>query len=211
MSRARPLVINGETTWFDTKQNHRKATVEQLELLAAVEDKSIDDILDEGLSQGQVIVRLRETLHADFIPAEVLERRRQRKLDAARQPECRICGVTGNSTRHHFVPRWLMLELENYQSYAARSKCCIPLCVGCHRDLHFRDGTGEKSIIPFLNDAERAFAAKILDELREQHPKIFDLLSAGDETTYEGQLMRDYYSGAFHKRAGSTGTSYQHG
>lgn len=200
MSRARPITVANETHWFDTSRNHAKATPEQLELLSAVEDVTLDDLLDEGLSQGQILFRLRETLHGELIPHEILQRRRARKLEAQTQPQCRICGVTGNSTRHHFIPRWLMKELDNYQSYAARSKCTIPACVGCHRDLHFRDGIGDKSIVQFLTADERLFAAKLLDELRIQHPKIFDLLATGDLTTYEGTMMRDYFAGNFHAR-----------
>jgi hypothetical protein len=203
MSRARPLLINGEQHWFDTKFNNRKATAEQLELLAAVDAVPLDDLLDEGLSQGQVITRLREALHGDLIPPEVMERRLARKAEAALQPQCRICTPTGEEcegeiTRHHFIPRWIMRELDNYVAYAARSRCTIPICVGRHRDLHYRSDEAPKSIIPYLTDAERAFGAKLLDELREQHPKIFDLLAGGDQSTYEGQLVRDYLSGRFH-------------
>ncbi len=198
MSRARPIEIGGQTHWFDVSKNHNKATVAQIEMLAAVEDQTLDDVLDAGLSQGQILFRLREILHGNLIPIEVVERRRARKLEAQSQPECRKCGMTGNSTRHHFIPRWIMKELESYQSYAARSKCTVPLCVGCHRDLHFRDGSGDKSILPYLRDHERHFAAKLLDELRAQHPKIHDLLASGDFTTYEGQLMHDYFAGSFH-------------
>ena len=68
-----------------------------------------------------------------------------------------------------------MLELENYQAYAARSICTIPICIGRHRDLHYRNDGTEKSIVQYLRDHERKFAQKLLDELREQHPKIFDL------------------------------------
>lgn len=199
MSRARPIELNGQKHWFDMNLNGRKATAEQLELLAAAEDITIDDLLDESLTQGQVLFRLREALHGDVIPPEVLERRRQRKLDAQKQPECRMCGKVGNSTRHHFVPRWLMRELSNYLAYSARSRCTIPLCVDCHRDLHSRNNTEDKSIWRFLTADERMFAQKMLDELRDEHPKIFDLLAAGNQWTYEGQLVGDYIAGRFHE------------
>jgi hypothetical protein len=60
-----------------------------------------------------------------------------------------------------------MRELENYQAYSARSRCTIPLCVTCHRDLHSRNNTDDKSIWRYLTAEERAFAQKMLDELRE--------------------------------------------
>ncbi len=151
-----------------------------------------------------MLTRIREAIHGELIPKDVLEKRRLRKLEAASLPKCRICvpnglECEGEITRHHFIPRWLMRELDNYVAYAARVRCTIPICVGRHRDLHFRDGSGGKSIVPYLTDAERAFGAKLLDELAEQHPKIFELISAGDETTYEGQLMADYRAGLFHR------------
>jgi hypothetical protein len=204
MSRARPIEIAGEQHWFDTKQNSQRATASQLSLLAAVEGIAVDDLLDESLSQGQVLTRLRETLHGNLIPLAVLKERRKRQEAARQEPVCRICDAQGwdcegEITRHHFIPRWIMRELENYVAYAARSRCTIPICIGRHRDLHFRDGEGGKSIVPCLTDDERAFGVKLLDELAEQHPKIFALISGGDETTYEGQLLKDYREGAFHR------------
>lgn len=204
MSRARPIEIAGEQHWFDTKLNAQRASASQLSLLAATEGIPVDDLLDESLSQGQVLTRIREALHGNLIPAQVLEERRVRRAAALAEPTCRICDLSGEQcegeiTRHHFIPRWIMRELENYVAYAARSRCTIPICIGRHRDLHFRDGEGGKSIIPYLNDAERRFGAKLLDELQEQHPKIFALISGGDETTYEGQLLSDYRKGLFHK------------
>lgn len=190
---------------FDKKASHQKATAYQLESLAAAEGISLDDLLDEGLNQGQVRHRMTEIVYGDVIPAEVLQRRREAREAAAIQPECRICSAfdwacEGSITRHHFMPRWLMLQLENYPAYAARAKCTIPICVGRHRDLHLRGDTDTpKSIAQFLNDTERAFAQKMMTELREQHPAIFDLIHAGDESTYEYQLARDYATGAFRK------------
>lgn len=197
MSRARQV----EDIYFDTKGSKR-ATVAQLELLADVENIPLDDLLDEGLTQGQAYNRIQLILNVDLIPAEVLQRRRLRKELAKYQPPCRICTLMGwkcegSITRHHFVPRWLMLQLENYQAYAARDKCTIPVCVGRHRDLHYRD-VGEKSIVPYLTVEERKFAQKMLDELREQHEAIFDLIAGGDpDYAYEAQLIRDYFSGEF--------------
>ena len=201
MSRARSIKLNGETHWFDTRNDHRKASAEQLELLAAVEDISIDDLVDAGLSQGEVILRIREAIGGQIIPDEVLERKQRRKREAQKQPVCVICGKKGDSTKHHFVPRWLMRELENYQAYSARSICTIPICVECHRDLHMRNGQGaeDKSIVPYLNANEKALAQKMLDDLKDQHPKIFDLITGGDQTTYEGQLLRDYHAGLFRR------------
>lgn len=204
MSRARPISIAGEQYWFDIKLNSQRATASQLSLLADAEGIPVDDLLDETLSQGQVITRLREVLHGNLVPDYVLEERRKRREAMASVPGCRICTAhgaecEGEITRHHFIPRWIMRELENYVAYAARSRCTIPICIGRHRDLHFRDGNGGKSIIPYITDAERAFGAKLLDELQEQHPKIFALISGGDETTYEGQLFKDYREGLFHK------------
>lgn len=200
MSRARP--IGG--LWFDTQQNGKACKVEHLELLAAAENISIDDLLDESLTQGELIRRLRLALGEGVIPAEVLEQMRIRRAEAALQPKCRICGpyeCEGSITRHHFIPRWLMLQLENYQAYAPRRTCTIPICIGRHRDLHARDDKPGKSIVEFLTDQERAFAQKMLEELEEQHPQIFKLLASGDETVYEGQLIKDYLAGEFtHQR-----------
>lgn len=188
---------------FDKKASHEKATTTQLELLAAVEDIPLDDLLDEGLNQGQVRNRLTEIIHADIVPAEVVERRRLAKLAAAQQPECRICTAMGwdcdgSITRHHFVPRWMMLLLENYTAYAARIRCTIPVCVGRHRDLHLRgDRDTPKSIAQFLTYDERKFAQKMLDELKSEHPYVFDLIAGGDDSTYEAQLVNDYIKGRF--------------
>jgi hypothetical protein len=193
---------------FDKKASHKKATSEQLELLSAAENIPLDDLLDEGLSQGEIRRRLTDIFHADVIPYEVIERRRRQREAAAQEPICRICAAMdwkceGRITRHHFIPRWLMLQLENYQAYAARVRCTIPICVGRHRDLHIRgDEDTPKSIVEFLNDRERKFAQKMLDELRKQHPAIFDLIAGGDEATYEAQLIKDYMAGRFREASG---------
>ena len=201
MSRTRPYVdpSTGEEIWFDNKSS--VATVRQLELLSDLEDTPLDDLLDEGLAQKQVLRRLHEL--DNLIPEHVLERRRQRLAEQANAPACRWCGprgveCEGSSTKHHFVPRWLMLLLENYPAYAPRSICTIPICLARHRDLHLREGT-PKSIVACLTDRERAFAQKLITELREQHPAIFELLAGGDGDSYEGQLVRDYLAGEFRR------------
>jgi hypothetical protein len=199
MSRARQ--IGG--LWFDGRKNNEKATPRQLELLAAAENVPLDDLLDEGLKQAEVAIRLRAALGEGVIPPEVLERQRAAKEAAKHEAPCRICSTfgwvcEGRSTRHHFVPRWMMLMLEHYTAYAARSKCCIPICVGRHRDLHIRgDLETPKSIAQFLTDDERAFAHKMLSEFKDQHPLVFDLIAGGDEATYEYQLVRDFMTGRF--------------
>lgn len=205
MSRARPWVdpLTGEEIWFDQKS---PASVRNLELLADYEGVELDDLLDEGLSAKQALFRIRQIADPTLIPQHVLERRRERLAMAGKSPACRICALNGwecegSITRHHFVPRWLMLMLENYQAYAARSVCTIPICVGRHRDLHYRSpdgGDGPKSIVPYLRDHEREFAQKLMDELREQIPhERWDLLTGGDGDSYEGQLVHDYLAGAF--------------
>lgn len=203
MSRTRPYPdpATGEQIWFDRK--NAVATAQQLELLSDIEGIPLDDLLDEGLGQAQTLRRLHEC--EGLIPAYVLERRRQRLAEQRNAPACRWCGplgleCEGSSTRHHYVPRWLMLLLDNYQAYAARALCTIPICLGRHRDLHLREGS-PKSIAGRLNDRERAFAQKLLDELREEHPAVFELLLGGDGASYEGQLIRDYLSGAFRREA----------
>jgi hypothetical protein len=211
MSRARPFTdpSSGETVWFDQKG---AATVRQLELLADYEGIELDDLLDEALSAKQALFRIRQVADPTLIPEHVLERRRERLATAGKSPACRICALNGwecegTITRHHFVPRWLMLMLDNYPAYAARSVCTIPICVRQHRDLHYRTpggGDGPKSIVPYLRDHERAFAQKLLDELREQIPtERWTLFTGGDGDSYEGQLIRDYLEGNFSSSANS--------
>jgi hypothetical protein len=202
MSRARPFIdpSDGSVVWFDLKA---PARVRELELLADYEGIELDDLLDEGLSSKQTLFRIRQVAHPELIPEHVLERRRERLRLSGKQPACRICAThgwecEGRITRHHFVPRWLMLMLENYQAYAARSACTIPICVGRHRDLHFRDDRIDRSIVPYLRDHERQFAQKLITELKEQIPEErWDLLTGGDEHSYEGALIKDYLSGNF--------------
>ncbi len=197
MSRARPFYIQNkdQTIWFDQSS---RATVKQLELLSDYESVDVDDLLDEALTQKQVLFRLRLATKSHVIPAKVLERKRQRALIAEHGPRCRICTpedaqCEGPLTRHHFVPRWLMRELDNYTAYATRTNCTIPICIGRHRDLHYRGDGTPKSIVPYLRQTERLFAHKLLNELKEQRPRIYDLLLAGEEDqVYEAQLIYDH-------------------
>src|SRR3982751_2604372 len=116
MSRARSIVIDGVEHWFDTSLDGQPAQAEQLELLIDATGVELDEILDADLTQGQCILAIREALHGNVVPPEVMERKRQRRAAQARRPECRICKVEGKSTKHHFIPRWIMRELENYQT-----------------------------------------------------------------------------------------------
>lgn len=201
MSRARPIY----GLWFDKKQNHAKATVGQLEALADAEDVPLDDLLDEGLIQAEVLHRLR-LAEGHIPPPEILRKRQEARKKAESRSVCRICDTLGWTcegpiTKHHFVPRWMMLLLDNYQAYSVRAKCTIPVCVGRHRDLHLRGDTQTpKDIVVFLNNEERSFAQKMLNELREQHPKVFDLIAGGDESTYEYYLIEDYLKGYFSQK-----------
>lgn len=202
MSRARQFYdTNTNTTyWMDQKS---RATVKQLELLADYEGIAIDDLLDEGLTQKQLLYRLRLATDSSVIPSDIIERRRARLLQARREPVCRICSAhgykcEGHMTRHHFIPRWLMKELDNYMSYALRSACTIPICIGRHRDLHYRNDGTPKSIVSYLVEHERQFAQKMLDELKEEHPKIYALLEQGEQDyAYESQLVLDHVRGEF--------------
>lgn len=208
MSRARN--IGG--LWFDGRRKNEKATASQLQLLAAAEDTTLDDLLDEGLNQKDCAERLRRALGEGVVPPEVLERQRVAREAAARQPICRICDALdteceGYITRHHFVPRWMMLKLENYQAYAARSKCTIPICVGRHRDLHLDGDTQTpKNIAQFMTDDERAFAQKMLDELFEQIGKSTrEWMDTSLTREYDATLIADYHLGAFRNATGVCG------
>lgn len=202
MSRARSINFNGTSHWYDTSVNARSAKVKDLELLAAAENIEIDDLLDEGLNQGQIIQRLRAVLGQGEIPGHVLENQRRRREQAEQERVCRMCSADGvecegKITRHHFVTKWLMKELDNYESYSRRDRCTIPVCMGRHRDLHMRI-ENDKSIAEYLTDEERHFAHKMLGELEEQHPKIIGLARGGDpEVNYEARLIRDYDEGKF--------------
>lgn len=200
MSRARPFYIDEtETIWFDLKD---QATPAQLELLAEYEQISIDDLLDEGLSQRQVLTRLRIASDQYPIPPEVIERRRQRYIATHNPARCRICTLEGwvcegSITRHHFIPRWLMRELPNYRSYSSRSICTVPICIGRHADLH-RRCKGRKSVVKYLRVHERRLAQAMMDDLKDERPHLYTLLESGDEHyAYEAQLVYDHSKGHF--------------
>lgn len=197
MSRARPLTLpTGEVVWFDQAANGLKATADQLELLVTITGEDLDDVLDGSVTQGELLRRLREALDQGCVPAEVRERqrlfRRMRMLD----PECRCCGQPGESTKHHYVNKWIMKELSNYREVGARSKCTIPVCITCHRDLHDRSNEGV-SIVDYLTARERAFANGLIERLRRERPDIFNLLAEGDDSVYEARLIKDWLEGHF--------------
>lgn len=197
MSRARPICLpDGDVVWFDTKQNGEQASVEQLELLVAVTGTELDDLLDADVTQGALIRHLREALDQGCVPAEVIERRRLYKEMRRHAPECRSCGLPGNSTRHHFVNKWIMKTLSNYVEVGARPLCTIPLCIECHRDLHDRS-RATVSIVPYLTRGEKRFASDLIERLRRERPGIFNLLSEGAPEAYEARLVRDWTDGLF--------------
>lgn len=199
MSRARDWThpITGEVLWFDAYDS--EATVEQLEVLAEMEDADIDDLLDERLSTRAVLYRLNH--NSGLIPHEIIEQKRARVQSTQRPLVCRYHDdpddCEGAITRHHFVPRWLMLELPDYINYAPRVYCTIPACVGWHRFLHIRDGDSNKSIAPYLTEAERDIADHLIESLKDVRPVLFDLIAHGDDTSYEWQLIHDWQEGKF--------------
>lgn len=203
MSRVRSITMpDGEIVWFDTHKNGLKATDEQLELLATATETDLDDLLDEGgLTQEEVITKLRKALNQGQVPPEVIEKRQRWREERRRAPRCRICDKQGDSTRHHFINKWILRELEYYeQKWADRSKNCIPVCIDCHRDLHSRDN-GARSIVPYLEAEEREFAEAALHALSEERPKLLILLARGDRSVYESQLVKDWLEGNFQKSA----------
>ncbi|WP_231379197.1 hypothetical protein [Candidatus Solirubrobacter pratensis] len=155
----------------------------------------LDDLLDTHPTQGQIVEALRDALDQGTPPAEIVERRNAYRALRQVQPECRCCGRPGDSTRHHYVNRWMMRELSNYVQVAARSRCTIPVCIDCHRDLHDRDNT--VSIVGYLTQEERANARRLLEQLRREHPKIIELLAEGDDQVYEARLVKDWLEGRF--------------
>lgn len=192
MSRARPIAGK----WFDLHQNSQKATAEQLELLASTEDIDLDDLLEEVLTQGDVVERLRKAL-GQTIPPEVLLRRQKWREERQVSKDCRICGRKGDSTQHHFVNRWILKELDGYQhKWADRKKNCIPVCIDCHRDLHSRSN-GPMSIADKLTDREKEFATAAIQALFDEHPKLFLLVARGQDSVYEARLVRDWIEGKF--------------
>jgi len=202
MSRARDWTHpeTGQLHWFDV---HSMATDGQLELLADVEGLDIDDLIDSNLSSREVLYRLNQ--FSNLIPSEVLERKRARRELSRIVPVCRLKGddCEGRMTRHHFIPRWAMLALENYGRYSPRSYCTIPLCMHHHRYFHIRDDQ-DKSIASLLSDEERKLAGHLLRSLKRERPAIYELM-AGGEGTYEYQLVRDFQLGHFRQRDSQSG------
>jgi hypothetical protein len=192
VSRARPI----QGHWFDMNRNSQKATAEQLELLATVEDAELDDLLEEVLSQGDVVDRLRAHL-GQTIPPEVLVRRQKWREERQRDKDCRICGKKGDSTQHHFVNRWILKSLDGYERHwASRQRNCIPVCIDCHRDLHSRSN-GPHSIASYLTDEEKGYAESAIMALFDQHPRLFLMMARGDDSVYETRLIRDFIEGKF--------------
>ncbi len=193
MSRARPIA--GQ--WFDMAKNSHRATVEQLELLATVEDRDFDDFLEiQDITQADVVKRLRENL-GQTIPDEVLAKRQKWREERQQEKDCRICGRIGDSTKHHFINRWILRNLADYQKkWADRRVNCIPVCLKCHRNLHLRNGVA-RSIVPHLNETERVFAHRALTTLKEENPRLFIWIAEGSDKVYETRLVRDYLEGRF--------------
>lgn len=212
MSRARPITLpDGRVEWFDTKRHGEKATAEQLELLATIatasthtvlyppgeEADTLDDLFEEGLTQGEVLKRLREALGVNPIPVEILEKRQKWREERQIQPECRKCGRKGDSTKHHYVNKWILRELSGYATkWADRSRNCIPVCIDCHRDLHSRDN-GPQSIAEYLTNDEKRFVESALSALAEERPKLLILIARGDDSVYEARLVKDWIEGYF--------------
>jgi hypothetical protein len=200
MSRARDWThpVTGEVFWFDA---YETATVKQLEVLAEMESAEIDDLLDERLSTRAVLWRLNH--NSGLIPHKIIEQKKARALATQRPLVCRYhdnpADCEGSITRHHFVPRWLMLELPDYINYAPRSYCTIPACVGWHRSLHLRD-EGSKSIAPYLTEAEKDIVDHLIESLKEVRPVLFDLILGGDLRSYEYTLLHDWQEGFFNTK-----------
>lgn len=197
MSRARDIWIGDECYWFDTKLDGEKASVDQIELLALVEDEDIDDLLDGHVTQKDVITRLRDALGQNSIP-DAIKLRRARWKEARRvAPECRIHHEQGDSTKHHFVNKWILRELSDYgRLWADRSINTIPVCLKCHRELHERQGPA-KSIVEYLTQDEKDFAYRALKAFTEQKPRVAWLIALGDDSVYEARLMKDFVIGLF--------------
>lgn len=189
--------MQGRYYWFNVNKNGDAASNKQLELLAVVEDVYLDDLLDTVLTQGEVIRRLRYAVGQDPIPTDVLQRRAAWRAERQLQPRCRKCGKEGDSTKHHFVNKWILRELGDYaQKWADRSKNCIPICIDCHRHLHLRDDRA-KSVVEYLTPEEREFAEAALTTLSEERPKLLLLIARGDPGVYETRLVRDWIEGKF--------------
>jgi hypothetical protein len=198
MSRARPIRIPGHPVlWMDMQRNNQPATHDQLELLCSVLDIELDDLLDEVTTQGDVVKRLREHLGESRVPDHILVRRERFREQRQALPKCRVCEQEGDSTKHHFVNKWILRELSNYnQKWADRSKNCIPVCIDCHRDLHNRNN-GPVSIADRLTDSEKRFVEAALSALAEERPKLLILIARGDDSVYEARLVKDWIEGRF--------------
>lgn len=204
MSRARhigtgcssPCTIR--THWFNVSESNAKATDEQLELLASFDNVDIEDLFEAGITQGECLRRLREALgQIPEIPEVVRKRRDKFRAQRRSAPPCRICGKVGDSTRHHFVNRWILKELDSYERvWANRKENCIPVCIDCHRDLHDRNGT-PKSIAHLLTASEKAFANRALTALSEERPRLLILIGRGSSFVYEARLVKDWMEGKF--------------
>ncbi len=199
MSRARSWTHpdTGEEYWFDVHDS--QALEWQLELLSDVLEEELDDLLDSQISQSEAIFRLNEW--SELIPPEGLRKKRPKP---PREPAvCRICPgegwiCEGRVDKHHFVPKWIMLELEEYEKYAPRPKCTIQTCLHIHKFLHKRHGNGQsKSIAKYLTDEEKAMAHHLIAALRQERPHIYALIAEGDKTSYEWQLIHDWRRGMF--------------
>jgi len=208
MSRARHIGINcvgpctDPTHWWDISRASTKATDEQLELLASAEDVDIEELFEAGITQGECLRRLREALgQVPEIPEAVRKRRDKFREQRRSAPPCRICGKIGDSTKHHFVNRWILRELESYErKWSNRRENCIPVCIDCHRDLHDRNGT-PKSIAHLLTEKEKAFADSALTALSEERPKLLILIGRGSSSVYEARLIKDWMEGKFEASA----------
>lgn len=196
MSRSRSITTPwGEVAWFDSKDPRPRDW--QLELLALFEQKELDDLLDESLTQAEVYRRLYIALHGDPVPVDVLERRERWRRARREAPKCRVCDKQGDSTRHHFVNKWILKELSGYSAkWADRSQNCIPVCIDCHRDLHRRDGEAH-SVVPYLTEDERVFAEAALTTLANERPSLLILIGRGDNSVYEARLVKDWMEKAF--------------
>lgn len=200
MSRSRKINLNGTLHWFDIKQNNQKATDKQLELLTMVEDIEMEDLLESNLTQGDIIERLKEKL-GQGVPYEVYQRRDKFRAERQVQPECRICGKVGDSTRHHFINKWILKELAFYADrWSNRKENTIPVCIDCHRDLHMRNN-GPFSIVEYLTDEEKDFAERALAQLAEERPKLLILIAKGSPEVYEARLIQDWVLGKFQNSA----------
>lgn len=196
MSRARSIKLpNGETKWFNTTAT---ATAEQLELLATYEtDCDLEELLEAEIPQKEVVRRLRIALGHNPIPPEIIERRQKWRTERSHAPRCRICGKYGDSTKHHFINKWILKELRHYQQrWSNRRDNCIPLCIDCHQRVHTRDDS-PKSIVHLLSAKERQFAEDALSALAEEHPRVLVLLARGDDSVYQTRLVRDWIEGKF--------------